>query len=296
MSSFSELLAKYIRESGLSIGEIARRMEENGVKIDRSYISKLKNGLVNPPSEEITKALAEVTGGDTDKLLWAATMGKSHPAVQKSLMLIDDYLIKKGLELEKKYPLPENVNEMETDQYISGIPEYKEYYDLLIQELEKSEFFMKAFEAAKRSKTSKIKMDADLYNIGNRVKIPIIGTVTAGPNGIAYEEHLGYEWTEEDDVKGGKYFYLQVKGDSMIGDGILPGDLALVMETPEVNSGDLAVAIVNGEEGTIKRIYKKDDSIILQSSNPSYPPRFFTGKELEDIRIVGKVKQTIRKY
>jgi repressor LexA len=77
---------------------------------------------------------------------------------------------------------------------------------------------------------------------------------------------------------------------------IMPGDLALVRETPEVEYGELAVVIVNGEEGTLKRIYKKESSNVLQSSNPSYPPRIFAGDELKEIRIVGRVESTIRKY
>ena len=82
----------------------------------------------------------------------------------------------------------------------------------------------------------------------------------------------------------------------MIGDGILPGDLALVRETPEVAYGALAIAIVNGNEGTIKRVYKNEDSIILQASNPKYQPLIFKKEEMKNVRIVGEVKMTTRKY
>ncbi|EAX47536.1 putative prophage repressor [Thermosinus carboxydivorans Nor1] len=140
--------------------------------------------------------------------------------------------------------------------------------------------------------------DAIPADLSNFVPIPIVGTVKAGPNGLAYEEHLGYEYVDKKDVNGAKHIFLQVKGDSMIGEGILPGDLALVKEQPEVYSGDLAVVIVDDiePEGRIKRVHFKGDSIVLQSANPSYPPEIFTGEERKKIRIVGKVKQTIRKY
>lgn len=82
----------------------------------------------------------------------------------------------------------------------------------------------------------------------------------------------------------------------MIGDGILPGDLAFVKQQTEVEYRDLAVVIVNGEEGTINRVFKKNDSIVLQSSNPNYPPRIFTGHEFESIKIFGKIKETKRRY
>ena len=127
--------------------------------------------------------------------------------------------------------------------------------------------------------------------------LPIIGTVTAGPNGLAYSEQLGEERVDEGDTNGGgSYFWLSVKGDSMIGEGIIPGDLALVREQPDIESGELGVVIVNGEEGTLKRVYKKENSIVLQSANAAYPPRIFSGPELNSICIVGKVKITKRKY
>lgn len=133
--------------------------------------------------------------------------------------------------------------------------------------------------------------------IANRKKLPIVGVVTAGPNGPAYAEYLGEEWTDEEDIcNGTKYYWLQVKGNSMTGEGIMSGDLALIREQSDVESGELAIVIVNGEEGTLKRVYKKEGSIVLQSANAAYPPRIFSGKELDNIRIAGKVKVTKRKY
>lgn len=277
---YSEILAGLIEDSGLSLGEIARRAKERGVKLDRSYLSKLKNGEVNPPSDEISNAIAEVLGVDPIKLIWAATIEKSHPSIKKSLMLIDSELMKKGIELEKKYPIPDDIDPIEADKIISNIPEYSQFYDELVQAIEQV--------AEKQSPY--------MFPAGKMVRIPVIGVVTAGPNGLAYQDYIGDEIVEEETVKSGKYFYLLVKGDSMIGDGIMDGDLVLIKETPNVENGELAVVIVNGEEGTLKRVYKKDGSIILHSSNPAYPPRIFQGKELENIRIVGKVKQTIRRY
>jgi len=132
---------------------------------------------------------------------------------------------------------------------------------------------------------------------GKGRKIPVIGIVKAGPDGLAYEEPHGEEWADAEDIPNGStYYWLQIKGDSMIGEGIMPGDLALVREQPEVEYGELGIAIIDGEEGTLKRIYKKDDSIVLQSANAKYPPRIFAGAEISTVKIVGKVKVTKRKY
>lgn len=136
----------------------------------------------------------------------------------------------------------------------------------------------------------------EMYTVGKRIQVPIIGTVKAGPDGLAYEDHMGMEWADEDSINGGEYVYLVVKGDSMIGEGIMPGDLALVRIQPDVNSGDLAVVIVDKEEGTLKRVLKRGTGIILRSANPDYPDRLFAGEDVERVKIVGKVKEIKRKF
>jgi len=136
----------------------------------------------------------------------------------------------------------------------------------------------------------------ETHPIGKRILVPIVGTVKAGPDGLAYEDHMGMEWADEDSINGGEYVYLVVKGDSMIREGIMPGDLALVRIQPDVNSGDLAVVIVDKEEGTLKRVLKRGTGIILQSANPNYPDRLFAGEDVERVKIVGKVKEIKRKF
>lgn len=141
-----------------------------------------------------------------------------------------------------------------------------------------------------------IRENFETYPVGRRILVPIIGTVKAGPDGLAYEDHMGMEWADEDATNGGDYVYLVVKGDSMINEGILPGDLALVRIQPDVNSGDLAVVIVDKEEGALKRVLKRGTGIILQSANPEYPDRLFAGEDVEKVKIVGKVKEIKRKF
>jgi hypothetical protein len=125
-------------------------------------------------------------------------------------------------------------------------------------------------------------------------KIPIIGTVKCGVGGIAYEDHegeLGF------DARGSsEYFALRCRGASMIGIGIQPNDLAIVRVQPDVNSGELAIVIIDGEEGTLKRVRKQEDAIVLEAANPDYPARSFAGKEMRRVQIIGKVVEVRRKY
>ena len=119
--------------------------------------------------------------------------------------------------------------------------------------------------------------------------IPVIGTVRAGYGALAFEEDYG---SEVADVRRPEdYFYLMVRGDSME-PRISSGDLALVHRQPDVNSGELAVVLVDGEEGTLKKVIKKDGMLILQPFNPSYPAMIYSGEDLNYIQIVGKVVET----
>jgi transcriptional regulator with XRE-family HTH domain len=90
--NYSHLLDSYIKESGLSLGEIAKRMqEEKGIKIDRSYLSKLRNDPKYPASDDINRALAEITGGDSSKLILAAYYEKAPKEVQDTLKFSEHY-------------------------------------------------------------------------------------------------------------------------------------------------------------------------------------------------------------
>lgn len=77
---------------------------------------------------------------------------------------------------------------------------------------------------------------------------------------------------------------------------ISDGDLALVRRQPDVESGQLAVVIIGGEEGTLKKIIKKEGAVILQPFNPAYPTQVFMGQDLENLQIVGKVVETKRRW
>lgn len=74
------------------------------------------------------------------------------------------------------------------------------------------------------------------------------------------------------------------------------GDLALVHLQPDVESGELAVVVIDGEEGMLKRVLKREGTLILQSFNASVEPRIVVGEALNDVMIVGKVVQTVRKW
>ena len=125
-------------------------------------------------------------------------------------------------------------------------------------------------------------------------KIPIIATVKCGINGLAFEEDGGYINVENRHGEDLRAF--RCKGDSMVNEGIHDGDVAIVRIQDTVESGELAIVVINGDEGTLKRVRYQNDAIILEAANPSYPARVYTGVDRAVVHIVGKVIETRRKW
>lgn len=131
----------------------------------------------------------------------------------------------------------------------------------------------------------------------DRSVIPIVGSVRCGPGGLAYQELLGAEVADVPNPK--EYFYLRAEGDSMAPD-IKEGDLVLVHQQEEVESGALAVVVILGAEsegvGMLKKFIHTQNAITLQSLNPAYAPQVLVGEEMNSLKVVGRVMEVKRKY
>lgn len=132
----------------------------------------------------------------------------------------------------------------------------------------------------------------------NIVKIPIIGSVKAGYDYLAQENIIGNIDVETSLVGDGlEYFALQVKGDSM-SPIFIEGDIVIIKKQNDCENNQIAIVIVNGDEGTMKKVRKTEQGIILQPLNPAYAPMIFTNEEIKSmpITIVGIVKQLKREF
>lgn len=130
------------------------------------------------------------------------------------------------------------------------------------------------------------------------VKIPVLGVVKAGYDYLAQENWIGTIDVEKNIVNdGSEYFALKVVGDSM-SPILIQDDIVVIKKQNDFENGDIVVAIVNGNEATIKKGKKTDSSITLQPLNPSYDPLVFTYDEVKSIpvTIVGIVKQLKREF
>lgn len=135
--------------------------------------------------------------------------------------------------------------------------------------------------------------------LGNPVApVPLLGAVKAGYNYLAQENWIGTVDVETSLVGDGKnYFALKVKGDSMA-PVFIEDDIVIIKKQNDCENNEFAVVIINGDEGTLKKIKKTDNGIILQPLNPAYGPVMYTKEEMETIPIiiVGVVKQLKREF
>jgi repressor LexA len=117
------------------------------------------------------------------------------------------------------------------------------------------------------------------------VAVPVMGRIAAGVPISAIQDHTHNVTVPPELLGPGEHFALEVKGDSMIEAGILDGDTVLIRRAPTAGSGDIVVALVDGEEATLKRLRRKGDSIALEAANPSYETRIF-GPDRVDVQGV----------
>lgn len=127
--------------------------------------------------------------------------------------------------------------------------------------------------------------------------IPVLGLVRAGIPMDAVENILDYEEISEDMARQGEFFALQIKGDSME-PRIKEGDVVIVRKQPDVENGEIAIVLVNGDEATIKKVQKFDGGINLIPSNPNYNVLTFSQAQIENlpVQILGKVVELRAKF
>jgi repressor LexA len=123
--------------------------------------------------------------------------------------------------------------------------------------------------------------------------LPILGKIAAGTPIEAIQQERDRIPVPESLLGAGEHFVLEIQGDSMINAGILDGDFVVIRRTNAANSGEIVVALVNGEEATLKRLRKKGASIALEAANPAYETRIFGP---DQVAVQGKLVGLIRRY
>ena len=122
------------------------------------------------------------------------------------------------------------------------------------------------------------------------IRVPLVGTVTAGQPILAVEEIEGYIPFRTRSLHSKDLFALRVRGESMIDAGILDGDIVIIRRTPAAENGDIVVALVE-DEATVKRFYKEAGHYRLQPENDTMEPII-----VDSVSILGRVISLVREY
>jgi repressor LexA len=123
--------------------------------------------------------------------------------------------------------------------------------------------------------------------------VPLYGKIAAGTPIAAIADTSETMDVPADMLGQGRFYALKVEGDSMIEAGIFDGDRVIIQETPDVHDGEIAVALVDSEEVTLKYIYRKDGVVALKPANPAYETRIFAP---DRIKVQGRLAMLVRNY
>ena len=124
-------------------------------------------------------------------------------------------------------------------------------------------------------------------------ELVLVGKIAAGVPIAALQQDHGRYQVPESMLGAGEHYMLEIEGDSMIEAGILNGDLVVIKRVDTASSGEIVVALVEGEEATLKRLRKKGNSIALEPANRNYETRIFGPDQVE---VQGKLVGLIRQY
>ena len=128
---------------------------------------------------------------------------------------------------------------------------------------------------------------------GESVELPMLGRIAAGTPIAGISDPSSFVGVPASMLGGGEHFALEIDGDSMIEAGIFDGDTVIIERTNRVENGTICVALVDGEEATLKRLRRKNNSIALEPANKDYETRIFGP---DRVQVQGRLVGLIRKY
>lgn len=257
--------------------KMTQRQLADMLYVDCSSVTKWETGKANPDFKKLQQ-IAEIFGVSIDTLL-GRHKHKSNNILQelRAEKGVPQYVVAEYLGITKQsYSLYELGKRNPDNEMLYNISEYFNVsLDYLLGK-------------------SKIKNPEIL---GNAFKIPVLGSVRAGIPISAIEEILDYEEISQDIAQQGEHFALRIKGDSME-PKFSEGDVVIIRQQNDVDSGDIAIVLINGDEATVKKIKKQEDGITLIPSNPAYDIKFYNNNEIETlpVQIIGKIVELRAKF
>jgi len=128
---------------------------------------------------------------------------------------------------------------------------------------------------------------------GAEVEVPLLGKIAAGTPIEALSDPTRHVAVPPSLLGSGNHYCLEVEGDSMIDAGILDGDTVIIRRANNAENGAIVVALVEGQEATLKRLRRRNNSVALEAENPAYETRIFGPDQVE---VQGVLVGLLRQY
>jgi repressor LexA len=163
----------------------------------------------------------------------------------------------------------------------------------ILSALEERGYIRKLNNRARAIEVLKFPKNKTKYSNNNSITIPILGKIAAGHPIEAITDNTNYIDIPQSLLGKGEYFLLEVEGDSMINAGIFDGDQVIIEKRNDAKNGEIVVALIDNNEATLKRIYKRGQQLALQPENPAFKTVIYGP---DRVQIQGILKQLFRKY
>lgn len=206
--------------------------------------------------------------------------------------------MKDALDLKSKSGIHRLINALEERGFIRRLPNRARALEVLrlpetMAQNGRSRGFSPNVIEGSRSPFTGVSAPINSDNENTLINIPMIGRIAAGTPIEALEDRSEMMGVPSGMLGAGHHYALEVQGDSMINAGIFDGDIAIVKQCDTAENGAIVVALVDGQEATLKRLRRKGASIALEPANPNYKTRICGP---DQVAVQGRLVGLFRKY
>lgn len=214
-----------------------------------------------------------------------------HARVQKDGVSPSFDEMKDALDLRSKSGIHRLITALEERGFLRRLPNKARALEIvkLPDSMEGGGFRPSVIDGNRTSRPS----DAKYVQV-DALELPVMGRIAAGTP-IEAIQQVSHSVAVPGSMlsASGTHFALEVKGDSMIGAGINSGDIVVIREQPTADNGDIVVALVEGQEATLKRLRRRGSAIALEAANPEFETRVYRD---DQVKIQGRLVGLIRTY
>lgn len=200
--------------------------------------------------------------------------------------------MKEALDLKSKSGIHRLITGLVERGYLQRLPNRARAVEVIRLPDDMSTPKVKNSDAGKTQSSPSI-LDRISEKIADITTLPLVGKIAAGTPIEAIQNDTDFLDIPTSMLGNGEYYALRVEGDSMINAGINNDDLVIIKKTNQSRDGKIVVALVDGMEATLKRIYRRDGKVILEAENEAYKPRILTP---DRVQIQGELASLIRTY